>query len=1528
VTTAQSAAMPWGRGRARACWVLVLGILLTCAAAPADAARRDFHFEPLAIESGLVQNTVNDLLQDADGYVWIATQGGLHRYDGRDVRVFRHMGDAPDSLPDSFVSALAEARSGGLWVGTNTRFVVYFDTATGRARALPASSLSAVDGHQQVTALLDDGQALWVASPAGVERLGHGADTFAPVLELGPGRSAHDLAVDGEGTLWVAASDGLHRIGPDGEPMRVHGLPGGASVHPAPDGGVWYGADALYRVAADGASHAERWRFPGGRPLINPPNVLDITSDRAGRIWLSVSNNGVVRLDPTSGETRHAREVPGIPASLPEDSVRKLMVDRSGLLWVGGMIRGVSVTDPAGTRFTYLTDLESRRGWVDANSMRAIADAGDNRLWLGTDSDGLKRVDIDSGVFQDHSAPLRQALPEGKREAVLRVMGLVPAAGGRWWVGTTLGLFEFDPAVGSARLEPVGLPPGEVRVPEFRRIDPASGGALWIGTSQMGLLHYDPANGRLRQFRRDPTDPNSLSNDFVHCAQETRGGEVWVCTNAGLNLLDPDTGHVQRFEHDPTDPGSLSGDRIRAIHEARDGTLWIGTHSGLNRLVRLPDGRFAFDRFNRLHPRDERGFIVFNLLEDGDGMLWLGTNEGILRFDPGRERFRAFQMRDGLQDPEFNGGAQLALDDGRLVLGGIRGINVFEPAAIRDHDHQPPVVLLAARVGGAPENLVGLRPPANIEIPQEARTLRLRFGALDYAAPDRIRYRYRLEGFDTDWVESIGPTEATYTNLRGGDYVFRAMATNHDGIWSPHELVLPLRVVPPWWSSPAAGIAYLLLLGAIAWGIWTMARRRRRQEKQLLAEIRERDERLKLALWGSGDEFWDWNISDNRIYRLGGKQLFSVDGAAPLSTDAWRSQAIHPDDLPRVQKVLQDHILGHNEAFESEHRIRSPDGQWLWVRSRGKVVERDTAGQPLRIAGTAHDITARRRAERDSRIAGEVLRSMAEAVAVVDLQFRFFSVNPAFSRITGYAAEEVAGQRLALLDSSQHDASFYEKVRGIMLDTGHWAGEMWQRRKDGEEFLGWLECSEVCDDFGGRSHFVIVVTDVTDKKRAEQELRYLANYDTLTGLPNRALLSERLARAIVRARRQDTKVAVLFLDLDRFKDINDSLGHAAGDRILKATAARLLATVSSSDTVARLSGDEFTVVLEDVEGLDAVDRTARDILNAFAEPLDIDDRHDVTISPSIGISLYPDHALVPTDLLKFADTAMYQAKSIGRNTYQVYTEAMDAETRRRALMTAALRRALDRGEFRLVFQPRLSLTDGSVTGVEALLRWHSSELGEIPPDVFIPLAEETGLILKIGEWVLREACLTLRRWRRHGLNSIAVSVNVSVLQLLRGHLPELLLSVLAETGVPAERVELEVTESMVMANAEQTTAVLKRLREIGVSIAIDDFGTGYSSLVYLKRLPIDTLKIDKEFVGDLTRDPDDEAITATVITMAHSLGLNVVAEGVETQAQMDYLRAQGCDEIQGFWLSPPLDAHHCLAFMRTWQPSLAPEADA
>jgi diguanylate cyclase (GGDEF)-like protein/PAS domain S-box-containing protein len=1498
----------------------------------AEAARRSYYFDSLGSEQGLAQNTVSALYQDRAGFVWIATQGGLHRYDGYRFHIYDHNPNRPDSLPDGFVTAIGEDGAGRLWIGTNAKGVVRLDPATDTVERLPDDDTRRPTTRAaNILALRDEpGRGLWIGSRDGIDLADPitGRRTSVVRFETDnlPLRPMRRFVDDRHGGLLAPTSVGLFRIdrrSATAQRLRAPGLESALSAIVAADGTVYAGTSAgLYRVAPDGATAQRIWPLA---PTATA-NVHDIAEDPTGRLWLAVRGAGVAIVDPhgeASEWLHHQRDLPG---SLPEEFTTTLMLDRSGLLWIGGETRGVATTRPGGGAFTWLVDLEPPRDRINKNVVSAILGDG-NSIWLGTEGDGLKRYDRARDRYEDFGDALGAALGTKEALADLHVYAIVPAGPDRLWVGTTMGLVELDTKTRRATLVPVeGLAdaPAGTGQREVRSLERARDGSLWIGTRAHGLLRWQPDSRQTRAWRHDDADATSLPHNMVLALREDRSGRLWIGTLDGLAVLDAKGERLRRISADATRTDALSGNLVRSIRQGADGTLWIGTHSGLNRLDALDD---TGARFSRVLIGDGLpSSTIYGVLEDRAGALWLSTNRGIARYDPATRVVRNFSPRDGLQAYEFNGGAAYAGADGELMFGGINGINLVRPEALAQERYVAPVVITAFGVGAQSHDLVGNR-PRPWQVPQSARLVRFEFAALDYASPERNRFSWKLDGFDDGWVDGGGRREVAYTNLDPGSYVFRVRARNAAGVWNEEGASLAFEVVSPWWASTWMRFLYALIAALIVVAVLAERRAKRAEELRHQNEIREREDRLRLALWGSGDEFWDFDMRQGRLFRHGADQLLGTHAEETVSADDWRNIAVHPDDLPRVDRTLADHVSGVTDHFESEHRVINASGDWVWVLSRGKIVERDAEGQPLRICGTARDVTASRLAERERRIAAEVIRNMTEAVSVTDLDYHFTSVNLAFTRMTGYREDEVIGRNAALLNSPQHAPRVYEQMRESLGTSGHWRGELWQKRKDGEEFLCWLELAEVRDAQGTRTHFVGVMSDITDRKRAEQELRYLANYDTLTGLPNRTLLGERLGHAIMRARRNGRRVAVLFLDLDRFKHVNDSMGHAAGDRMLKAAGSRLRAHIRDTDTVARLGGDEFTVVLEDIRDEAEADQVAIKLIAAFAEPLALDQGQEVVISPSIGISLYPDHAQVPTDLLKFADTAMYQAKEHGRNTFKVYTSDMDAAARRRATMVGALRKALERREFRLVFQPKLSLVDARICGVEALLRWHSEELGEVPPNVFIPLAEEAGLIGEIGEFVLDRACATLARWRAAGIDDLTMAVNLSVLQLLRGELTRRLCEILAEHDIAPDQIELELTESTIMDNAERSVRTLNELKAVGVSLAIDDFGTGYSSLAYLKRLPIDTLKIDKEFVGDITSDPDDEAITATIITMAHSLGLNVVAEGVETAEQLEYLREQGCDEIQGNWLSHPLAAERCFEFVRSRRAAATPLPD-
>ncbi len=553
------------------------------------------------------------------------------------------------------------------------------------------------------------------------------------------------------------------------------------------------------------------------------------------------------------------------------------------------------------------------------------------------------------------------------------------------------------------------------------------------------------------------------------------------------------------------------------------------------------------------------------------------------------------------------------------------------------------------------------------------------------------------------------------------------------------------------------------------------------------------------------------------------------------------------------------------------------------------------------------DISERKRDEEKLRLWATVFENSGEAVMITDADNRIVLVNEAFTRITGYAADEVVGHNPSLLGSGRHDHAFFQQMWQSLRSRHHWQGEIWDRRKNGEVYPKWLGISAVSDAGGALSHYVAIFSDISERKAAQDRIEYLAHHDPLTGLPNRLLLRDRFVQAAAQAERTQQRVALLFLDLDRFKTVNDSLGHPVGDRLLQALAGRLGGCVREADTISRQGGDEFIVIAGDLPTPEAAAGIAQKILEHLHPQFEIDG-HVLSASFSIGISLFPDDGHDFDTLLQKADTAMYHAKDAGRNAYRFYTEQMNVDALERLLIQNRIRKAVEQREFVLHYQPQVELASGRITGVEALLRWNNPELGLVAPARFIPIAEESGQIVALGEWVLHEACRQGQAWREAGLPPLTMAVNISALQLQRGNLVRTVLAALAESGFDAGSLELELTESILIHEVDKTLDTVRELQALGIKISIDDFGTGYSSLSYLKRFAVDRIKIDRSFVRDITTDPEDAAIVRAVIQMARSLHLVTLAEGAETQAQIDYLREEGCEAVQGFFYSRPLEA--------------------
>lgn len=660
---------------------------------------------------------------------------------------------------------------------------------------------------------------------------------------------------------------------------------------------------------------------------------------------------------------------------------------------------------------------------------------------------------------------------------------------------------------------------------------------------------------------------------------------------------------------------------------------------------------------------------------------------------------------------------------------------------------------------------------------------------------------------------------------------------------------------------------------------------------------------------------------------------FSHESYREMYVELYKESVINSETLAMPMKL----VMADGNTREVDITLKHLDGTRVLIEGRD-ITERKHATDVLKRAyddlevsvakramELSQEIAERRRAEASLRLTAQVINRLNEGVVNLDSDFRATSINPAFTRITGYTVKDVIDAIPPFIKNMGEDVELQKEMHASLALGKAWDGEFWDVKKNGTRYAANLSVSPVGTETEELVQYAAVLTDVTKRKEDEERIRYQANYDEVTKLPNRSLFFDRLIQAIANTERANKKLGLLFIDLDGFKLVNDSLGHDAGDEVLRQTGERLQDCVRSGDTVARLGGDEFTVIMPSLADGRHINVVAQRILNALSNPFQVAD-NEAFVSASIGITIYPDDGETPTDLLKNADSAMYSAKESGKAAFHFYTTALNEEVQERVAIKNGLLRAVEREEFDVFYQPKLNLQTRKIDSVEALMRWNSAELGNVSPVKFIPMLEESGMVVDVGEWVIHKACQQHREWLAQGLPPIRVAVNLSARQLRELSFVGVVQGVLSKSGVSAEGLEIEITESMLMSDSERAVVALKELHDSGIHIAMDDFGTGYSSLSYLKRFPIDTIKIDRTFVSDIVTSADDAEIIRTIISMGQTLNRRIVAEGVETKEQLEMLESYQCNEIQGYFISRPLPKDEASDFLRDFFDS-SDEAD-
>lgn len=674
--------------------------------------------------------------------------------------------------------------------------------------------------------------------------------------------------------------------------------------------------------------------------------------------------------------------------------------------------------------------------------------------------------------------------------------------------------------------------------------------------------------------------------------------------------------------------------------------------------------------------------------------------------------------------------------------------------------------------------------------------------------------------------------------------------------------------------------------------------------KQILNKLENSEQRFRTLCDLSPTGIFQNDIDGSAVYvNRKTAEYVGISQEDCLQT-GW-AESLHPDDREKIFHRWNQAVLARSD-FNEEYRFLHEDGREVWV-SCAAVPEFDRQENCIGYIGTLVDITEQKLSEQKNRLVASVFKNTQDGILITDSDANIISVNPAFEKITGYIKAEIIGKNPRILRSEQQDCDFYEMMWQQIIEQGFWRGELWNRKKDGSTFPQWMSISAIRDEQGQVCNYVSVFSDISAIKQTEQKLSWLAYHDPLTQLANRSLFTERLEHSLARAAREGSILAVLFVDLDKFKHINDSFGHKSGDELLVEVANRLQRVLRVNDVLARFGGDEFTIMIESFRSLTELYRVAEKILNEFQTPFKADG-HQLYVSISMGISVYPQDGKDAESLIKNADSAMYHSKRQGGDCFSFYTAELTEQARQRIRIESGIRQALVNNELKLVYQPQFDSENGNLVGAEALLRWHSEQLGDVSPGYFIPIVEESSIIHELGIWILQQACQQAVLWKNHYGNSFRMAVNISARQLQKSNFVDELKEVLKRTQLSPDNLELEVTEGVIMGQVERQQ--LMQLRKLGLGISIDDFGVGYSSLAYLSQLPVDRLKIDQSFVQDIGNNQRHEAIVRAVIAMGHAHGLTIVAEGVEKNEQQNFLKREGCDEIQGFLMGKPMSVEN------------------
>ncbi|WP_232775020.1 MULTISPECIES: EAL domain-containing protein [unclassified Shewanella] len=1460
-------------------WFSVVVLVLICSV-PAFASgvvQRIF-----TASDGLINGTVWDISFDAHGFTWLATEEGLYRVSSTKIRRIDQVG-LDSKLSDNLIHLVSPLSKRHLLVSSFYEIYLY-DIYTNTFTAFGSNTLfPEFEGLGIISQVEDDyGNRILLTREGELLRFNYRRMSLERVNFLSSNQDYPWRAISAisDNRLLVATEGRIEVRDEVGE--RVAVLPWSESdgrieqIFRDSNNRVWISSSkGFFELIQQDLSIRKVTQLPY--------YITHIAEDQKGFLWLA-TRSGLLKWlpDAPSGQL-YGNE---IKQKSNIDYIHDIAVDDTGLIWIGGSGDGVAVL--ADNPDFLLEQFSKAAPYQLPDEVIWSIYADKENVWFGTDA-GLflidrqtkhpyvitpKNIDLNDSIY--HIEPLDEQnilLSSTNGLSIVNKTTFHTQTFGDWMGGS--GTLESKTVYSTY-------------------FDTLIQGRIWFATNR-GLFFWDPGLAE-PQYVSLSTDRSIVQLQIIKHVNRDSAQRLWLGGDRLLGYLDK-----QNNFHAVTIPQALGLDTIsvKTMKEVEPGLFWIGfkDRGVVEYNSQTGDARSLTEEW-----KVSCDSVYF--IEDVEQYRIIGCPRSIIRFDTMTDEIIVVAAEDGFISDELNEGAVFVSPEG-LYVGTPDGAMLLDVTKFKNRIVKDTILLESMEVYFEDRTEVNLLPQEGHRILPGAQLVSFQLARNNYLNEKPLQLQYRLRRAEDktggSYIYLDGQSQLNISGLDAGTHVLEIISVQNE-VWSAAPFSFSFEVEMYWWQTRWFKGLLLVVVLLLGLGIIFVRQRQVMTFRGMNSALTESENRLKQALRGSNSELWEWHLETDifRLENVGGL-LSKQETQVHLKLGEF---PIHNEDKSNVLTAWKDMLDERTDRFEVEYRYLRSDKLWGWVRVLGRPVERNEFnGKIERVAGIYTDISEQRQLKDDVYLLAQAFENTSEAVLIYDRDELIQVTNKAAQDILGFNANTLIGRSFAEVLRGKESGTH---IADLLQHGLSWTGECTVACANDQQCVVWLNVSSILNATGEATHYVVVFSDITDRKRTEADLRRLANYDVLTGLPNRSLFSSKLSHSIYQAEKEGGKLALLFLDLDRFKHVNDSYGHSMGDALLVEASNRLQAFITNDNVLCRFGGDEFVILLRSDTELDSINLLCEQLLASIQKPFDLYGR-EFYISTSIGVSLWPEDAKQPETLIKNADLAMYHAKDEGKGNFKYYSQERNAEALYHLRLETDLRKAIERDEFELHFQPQIDiLQNDKLVGVEALLRWNHPQDGYVRTDIFIKVAEACGLIVDIDRWVMREACRHGARWAQILDEPLKVSVNISALHFRQPDFINGVEKSLAETGMPNRSLSLEITEGVLMKELEVAKQHLKELKSLGIDVAIDDFGTGYSSLAYLRHFEVNTLKIDRSFLIDIATNKADQAIASSIIELARNLKLDVVAEGVETHEQLEQVFSRGCYVIQGYYFAKPM----------------------